>query len=137
MSHPNLSRSYIRDEKELLDLKVKEVSTRDPDLAFFIWQYQWRRGRFDEGHIGRLQKMVKKLGSKFTGTLEPGTRLAPPEAAHTPETVPAESQPEEMETDAEWDDEDEEDGWEDEQGEEEEDEEIAEMMETVLTLATD
>ncbi|KAJ7882248.1 hypothetical protein B0H14DRAFT_2316019, partial [Mycena olivaceomarginata] len=66
--------TYMRDEKQLLDYKVWEVSQLDPNLVFFIQRYQWRRGRFDDGHMARLTKMAQQLGPRFTGTLVPGKR---------------------------------------------------------------
>ncbi|KAJ6595266.1 hypothetical protein DFH09DRAFT_1244552 [Mycena vulgaris] len=66
--------TYIRDEKEVLLKKESEVSLTDPHLAFFIGKYRLQRGRFDETHMKRLCTMVKKLGSRFTGTLVPGVR---------------------------------------------------------------
>ncbi|KAJ6541151.1 hypothetical protein DFH09DRAFT_1249459 [Mycena vulgaris] len=66
--------TYIRDEKEVLLKKESEVNLTDPHLAFFIGKYRLQRGRFDETHMKRLHTMVKKLGSRFTGTLVPGVR---------------------------------------------------------------
>ncbi|KAJ7885489.1 hypothetical protein B0H14DRAFT_3082271 [Mycena olivaceomarginata] len=104
--------TYIGDEKAFLDGKVIEVEARDPHLAFFVREYQSRRGRFDEGHIKKLTEMASKLGG---GSLQ---------------AVEEEEESWELETlDADDDDEDE--------GEEAEEEELAEILETVLTLATD
>ncbi|KAF8133486.1 hypothetical protein K438DRAFT_1507353, partial [Mycena galopus ATCC 62051] len=65
--------TYIQDEKEFLDCKAKEVEDRgDDDLAYFIREYQWRRGRFDDGHMNKLKEMAGKLGRRFTGSLVPG-----------------------------------------------------------------
>ncbi|KAJ7855512.1 hypothetical protein B0H14DRAFT_2296060, partial [Mycena olivaceomarginata] len=72
--------TYIRDEKVFLDGKVIEVEARDPHLAFFVREYQSRQGRFDEGYIKKLTEMASKLGGRFTGSLSPGIRLAPPVA---------------------------------------------------------
>ncbi|KAJ6459830.1 hypothetical protein DFH09DRAFT_1348807 [Mycena vulgaris] len=66
--------TYIRDEKEVLLEKESEVNLTDPHLAFFISKYRLQRGRLDETHMKRLCTMVKKLGSRFTGTLVPGVR---------------------------------------------------------------
>ncbi|KAJ7874560.1 hypothetical protein B0H14DRAFT_2569237 [Mycena olivaceomarginata] len=101
--------TYIRDEKAFLDGKVIEVEARDPHLAFFVREYQSRRGRFDEGHIKKLTEMASKLG---------GAAVEEEEESWELETL-----------DADDDDEDE--------GEEAEEEELAEILETVLTLATD
>ncbi|KAJ7303803.1 hypothetical protein DFH08DRAFT_985980 [Mycena albidolilacea] len=129
--------TYIRDEKVFLDGKVIEVEARDPHLAFFVREYQSRRGRFDEGHIKKSTEMASKLGGRFTGSLSPGIRLAPPVAetenmdvSEGFQAVEEEEESWELETlDADDDDEDE--------GEEAEEEELAEILETVLTLATD
>ncbi|KAJ7782095.1 hypothetical protein B0H14DRAFT_3095744 [Mycena olivaceomarginata] len=101
--------TYIGDEKVFLDGKVIEVEARDPHLAFFVREYQSRRGRFDEGHIKKLTEMASKLG---------GAAVEEEEESWELETL-----------DADNDDEDE--------GEEAEEEELAEILETVLTLATD
>ncbi|KAJ7456352.1 hypothetical protein B0H11DRAFT_1739295 [Mycena galericulata] len=138
--------TYIRDEKEFLDRRAEEVHATDPDLAFFIRKYQWRRGRFDAGHMARLQKMVKKLGSKFTGTLEPGQHILPPPPEATTDTM--EGIEEEARDAAELQrlnemlaecGEEDDDGWEDIDGEGEvaEDEELARMLETVMTVSGD
>ncbi|KAJ7937730.1 hypothetical protein B0H13DRAFT_2226465 [Mycena leptocephala] len=132
--------TYMRDEKQLLDYKVREVSQRDPNLAFFIQRYQWRRGRFDDGHMARLTKLAQQLGPRFTGTLVPGKRVMEPVKPEDMEGIEVED--EDLESDWGSDgeqerSEDDEEGWEDEEGEEAEGEELAEMMETVLTLATD
>ncbi|KAJ7880583.1 hypothetical protein B0H14DRAFT_2566270 [Mycena olivaceomarginata] len=129
--------TYIRDEKVFLDGKVIEVEARDPHLAFFVREYQSRRGRFDEGHIKKLTEMASKLGGRFTGSLSPGICLAPPVAetenmdvSEGFQAVEEEEESWELETlDGDNDDEDE--------GEEAEEEELAEILETVLTLATD
>ncbi|KAJ7195687.1 hypothetical protein GGX14DRAFT_537230 [Mycena pura] len=116
--------TYMRDEKLFLDHHVRVVAETDPILAFFIRRYQERRGRFDEGHKKRLAKMAKKMGRNFTGTLIPGKRVIEEEEEQISFSE---------EDDEEWEDEE----WEDEEGEDAEDEELAEMMETVLVLATD
>ncbi|KAJ7712388.1 hypothetical protein B0H14DRAFT_3523963 [Mycena olivaceomarginata] len=129
--------TYIRDEKVFLDGKVIEVEARDPHLAFFVREYQSRRGRFDKGHIKKLTEMASKLGGRFTGSLSPRIRLAPPVAetenmdvSEGFQAVEEEEESWEIETlDADNDGEDE--------GEEAEEEELAEILETVLTLATD
>ncbi|KAJ7468828.1 hypothetical protein B0H11DRAFT_1731990 [Mycena galericulata] len=138
--------TYIRDEKEFLDRRTEEVRATDPDLAFFICKYQWRRGRFDAGHMARLQKMVKKLGSKFTGTLEPGQHILPQPPEATTDTM--EGIEEEARDAAELQrlnemlaecGEEDDDGWEDidREGEVAEDEELARMLEMVMTVSGD
>ncbi|KAJ7671816.1 hypothetical protein B0H14DRAFT_3538139 [Mycena olivaceomarginata] len=108
--------TYIGDEKAFLDGKVIEVEARDPHLAFFVREYQSRRGRFDEGHIKKLMEMASKLGGAVY--------------SEGFQAVEEEEESWELETlDADDDDEDE--------GEEAEEEELAEILETVLTLATD
>ncbi|KAJ7690095.1 hypothetical protein B0H17DRAFT_1160032 [Mycena rosella] len=58
--------TYICDEKIFLLAKEAEIIQMDPHLAYFIRKYRNQRGR----------SMKKKLGSWFTGTLEPGVRWA-------------------------------------------------------------
>ncbi|KAJ7284755.1 hypothetical protein C8J57DRAFT_1497640 [Mycena rebaudengoi] len=97
--------------------------------------------------LGRTQRMLeKKLGSRFTGTLVPGVRLSPTVAEPQPmqganevgreaaeaEAIILAAQMEAMDLAVESDSE-----WEDDNGEEAEKEHVAEMMETVLTTATD
>ncbi|KAJ7884040.1 hypothetical protein B0H13DRAFT_1628808 [Mycena leptocephala] len=128
--------TYMRDEKQVLDFKVQEVSRVDPDLAFFIQKYQWKRGRFDDGHMQKLRRMADALGPKFTGTLVPGIRAVDMIASEEEMDEGSGADPEpERSSDAGEDDD--EDGWEDDEDEEVEEEELAEMLETVLTLATD
>ncbi|KAJ7701088.1 hypothetical protein B0H17DRAFT_1157764 [Mycena rosella] len=66
--------TYIRDERIFLLAKEAEVMETDLHMAYFIRKYCNRRGRFDDNHMTRLRVMKKKLGSRFTGTLEPGVR---------------------------------------------------------------
>ncbi|KAJ6551242.1 hypothetical protein B0H19DRAFT_1211105 [Mycena capillaripes] len=120
--------TYIQDEKMFLLAKETEVRASDPHLGFFVGKYRMRRGRFDDMHMKRLKKMVKKLGSRFTGTLTPGVKLSPElERCRSAETSGTT-----------------EDGWETDDsegegvvGEDMEEEELAVAMETVLVLATD
>ncbi|KAF7371233.1 hypothetical protein MSAN_00759000 [Mycena sanguinolenta] len=69
--------TYIRDEKEYLDHKAREIEKTDPNLAFFVRQYQWRHGRFDQEHMKKLTELKKTLGRRFTGTLVPRQRITP------------------------------------------------------------
>lgn len=66
--------TYLQDEKAFLLKKESELMVKNPVLAFFVRRYRLRRGRFDEIHKKRFVEMKKKLGSRFTGTLIPGTR---------------------------------------------------------------
>ncbi|KAJ7253113.1 hypothetical protein C8J57DRAFT_1237468 [Mycena rebaudengoi] len=66
--------THIRDEKEFLVAKEAEVRLTDPGLAYFVRKYRFKRGRFDEQHLTRLTRFVARE-DRFTGTLEPGTRL--------------------------------------------------------------
>lgn len=129
--------TYMHDEKQVLDFKVQEVARVDPDLAFFIRRYQWKRGRFDDGHMKKLRRMADTLGPKFTGTLVPGIRAVDTLAMEEmDEGSGADSEPEQS-SDAGENDDDGDEGWEDDEDEEVEEEELAEMLEIVLTLATD
>ncbi|KAJ7188450.1 hypothetical protein C8R46DRAFT_1205612 [Mycena filopes] len=119
--------THIHDEKKFLDEQV--AAELDLTLAFFIRRYQWRRARFDAGHMKRLVGLRKTLGLRFTGTLVPGKRL---HTAVGDDLNDAE--------DMEWEDDflsDAEDEGGSENEDDEEGEELAEMMETVLSLATD
>ncbi|KAJ6600047.1 hypothetical protein DFH09DRAFT_902016 [Mycena vulgaris] len=147
--------TYIRDEKEVLLKKESEVNLTDPHLAFFIGKYRLQRGRFDETHMKRLHTMVKKLGSRFTGTLVPGVRreeeveeeegamdvdgddfvsAAEVEAAAVAAEIERGRAEEAQSVDGvdEW-----EDVEDDDEGEIAEGEGLAEMTERVLTVATD
>lgn len=73
--------TYMKDEKEFLTQKEQEVRAVDPTMAFFVRRYRHQRGRFDEVHMKRLLALEKKLGTRFTGTLIPGTRRVPVVAA--------------------------------------------------------
>ncbi|KAF7378002.1 hypothetical protein MSAN_00224100 [Mycena sanguinolenta] len=126
--------TYIRDEKEYLDHKAREIEMTDPNLAFFVRQYQWRRGRFDEGHMKKLTELKKTLGRRFTGTLVPGQRITPTPSTRPPPMEGVEEERGMDEPEGDFVEEDDDEGWE---SEEVEDEEVAEMLETVLTVATD
>lgn len=127
--------TYIRDEKEFLLRKEAEAKETDPPLAFFVGRYRNRHGRFDDVHIERLKKMVKKLGHRFTGTLKPGVRLVPELPSDDVQMEAARSEGEDTMNaeDEEWIS----DHSDDEQGDDWEDEELAKAMETVMVLATD
>ncbi|KAJ6528680.1 hypothetical protein DFH09DRAFT_1327690 [Mycena vulgaris] len=134
--------TYIRDEKEILDSRAELMERTDPDLAYFVRQYQWKRGRFNAGHIQRLVAMQKKLGQRFTGTLQPGERIRGPiqtgRGMEGMDDDDDEAEAEELRELVErLGKEEEEDTWEDYIGEEAEDEELSEMLETVLGVASD
>ncbi|KAJ6597738.1 hypothetical protein DFH09DRAFT_904088 [Mycena vulgaris] len=135
--------TYIRDEKEILDSRIHMVGQTDPDLTYFIQKYQWRRGRFNEGHMERLRAMEKKLGSHFTGTLVPGERLRHAATHDVDEMEEDESDTSDeeavelMELMERLGKEEEEDTWEDSIGEDAENEELSKMLETVLCMACD
>lgn len=134
--------TYIRDEKEILDSRAELMERTDPDLAYFVCQYQWKRGRFNAGHIQRLVAMQKKLGQRFTGTLQPGDRIRGPiqtgRGMEGMDDDDDEAEAEELRELVErLGKEEEEDTWEDYIGEEAEDEELSEMLETVLGVASD
>ncbi|KAF7377629.1 hypothetical protein MSAN_00185700 [Mycena sanguinolenta] len=126
--------TYIRDEKEYLDHKAREIEKTDPNLAFFVRQYQWRHGWFDEGHMKKLTELKKTLGRRFTETLVPGQRITPTLSTRPPPIEGVEEERGMDEPEGDFVEEDDEEGWE---SEEVEDEEVAEMLETVLTVATD
>ncbi|KAJ6455997.1 hypothetical protein DFH09DRAFT_1116274 [Mycena vulgaris] len=111
--------TYIRDEKEILDSRAKLMDRTDPDLAYF-----------------------KKLGRRFTGTLQAGERIRGPiQTSRGMEGMDDDDDEAEAEELRELVErlgkEEEEDTWEDYIGEEAEDEELSEMLETVLGVASD
>ncbi|KAJ7439623.1 hypothetical protein B0H11DRAFT_1751794 [Mycena galericulata] len=67
--------TYIRDERDFLIRIATELDSTDPTLAYFVREFQWKRGRFDEMHLERFKKLAEKAGSRFTGSLVPGRRL--------------------------------------------------------------
>ncbi|KAJ7688824.1 hypothetical protein B0H17DRAFT_1160244 [Mycena rosella] len=128
--------TYIRDEKALLLRKEAEVRETDPNLAYFIGKYRNRQGHSDDNHMVRLRAMVKKFGSRFTGTLTPGVRRT----EEVEDTAIAAEIARGRQLEREWPVEDE---WEDvemdndDEGEDAEGKTLAEMTERVLTIATD
>ncbi|KAJ6551057.1 hypothetical protein DFH09DRAFT_1086373 [Mycena vulgaris] len=104
--------------------------------------YQWKCGHFNAGYIQRLVAMQKKLGRRFTGTLQPGERIRGPiQTSRGMEGMDDDDDEAEAEELRELVErlgkEEEEDTWEDYIGEEAEDEELSEMLETVLGVASD
>ncbi|KAJ7724529.1 hypothetical protein B0H16DRAFT_1472382 [Mycena metata] len=139
--------TYMQDEREYLMKKEAEVALTDPYLAFFIRQYRWRRGRFDEGHMKRFQAMKKRLGPRFTGTLLPGVRREPA-ARETPLTpmegqqdlfdqAEAEAIAREIKKHRGGSGSDESENEDSDEGEDAEEERLAETLETVMVIATD
>ncbi|KAJ7687765.1 hypothetical protein B0H17DRAFT_1136118 [Mycena rosella] len=145
--------TYIRDEKIFLLAKEAEIIQTDPHLAYFIRKYRNQRGRLDDNHMARLRSMKKNLGSRFTGTLEPGVRQAEAAEHDVEEEMDVDSDIDEAEAatvegeiargramelngqvEDEWEDVDSD---EDDEGEVAEAETLAEMAEWVLTIATD
>ncbi|KAJ6461948.1 hypothetical protein C8R47DRAFT_1180494 [Mycena vitilis] len=127
--------TYIGDEKEFLVRREAEIMEEDPVLAYFVGKYRMERGRFDDIHMQRFQALKKKLGPKFTGSLEPGTRRAKINVTRTKEG--ARSVQEEMEVPV---GESEEDQWVDNdegEGETAEGEELSEALEGISLLAID
>ncbi|KAJ7265306.1 hypothetical protein C8J57DRAFT_1230307 [Mycena rebaudengoi] len=55
--------------------KENTIRESDPALAFFVQRHQFEWERFDIVHMDHLKKLQKKLGARFTGTLEPGVWL--------------------------------------------------------------
>ncbi|KAJ6489336.1 hypothetical protein C8R47DRAFT_954996, partial [Mycena vitilis] len=66
--------TYMKDEREFLEAKEREVEETEPHLAFFVRRYRMRHGRFEKIHMDRFKKMAAALGTRFTGTLVPGVR---------------------------------------------------------------
>ncbi|KAJ7921642.1 hypothetical protein B0H13DRAFT_1604343 [Mycena leptocephala] len=143
--------TYIRDERVFLLAKEAEVRETDSHLAIFIGKYRMQWGCFDEDHMKCLRTMVKKLGPRFSGTLMPGVRLAPPpEPAPQGDRMDTEEEGEAAAVAAELEcgrlaqerGEEDDDGWETDtsdvdEGEDAEVEELAEAIETVMVLTTD
>ncbi|KAJ6482202.1 hypothetical protein C8R47DRAFT_1073766 [Mycena vitilis] len=75
--------TYMKDEREFLEAKEREVEETEPHLAFFVRRYRMHHGRFEKIHMDRFKKMAAALGTRFTGTLVPGVRLATPVMAAT------------------------------------------------------
>ncbi|KAJ7237599.1 hypothetical protein C8J57DRAFT_1087371 [Mycena rebaudengoi] len=67
--------THIRDERAFFIEKESTIRESDPALAFFVRRHRFERERFDMVHMDRFKKLQKKLGARFTGTLEPGVRL--------------------------------------------------------------
>ncbi|KAJ7655525.1 hypothetical protein B0H17DRAFT_1146362 [Mycena rosella] len=128
--------TYIRDERICLLAKEAEIIQTDPHLAHFI-----------------RKSMKKKLGSSYTGTLEPGVRRAEAAECDVEEEMDVDSDVDKAEAAAveaeiargramelngqveeEWEDVD---SNEDDEGEVVEGETLAEMAEQVFTIATD
>ncbi|KAF7346242.1 hypothetical protein MSAN_01851200 [Mycena sanguinolenta] len=112
--------TYIRDEKEYLDHKAREIEKTDPNLAFFCQTIS--------------VEAWTTLGRRFTGTLVPGQRITPTPSTRPPPMEGVEEERGMDEPEGDFVEEDDDEGWE---SEEVEDEEVAEMLETVLTGATD
>ncbi|KAJ6448968.1 hypothetical protein C8R47DRAFT_999342 [Mycena vitilis] len=137
--------TYMKDEREFLEAKEKEVEETEPHLAFFVRRYRMRHGRFEKIHMDRFKKMAAALGTRFTGTLVPGVRLATPVMAATEgDNDDMDIMEENRSTDElAWLGDDGDDGWEtedsdfEEEGADQEAETLAEALETVLVLATD
>ncbi|KAJ7432670.1 hypothetical protein B0H11DRAFT_2165186 [Mycena galericulata] len=64
-----------RCNRDFLIRIATELDSTDPTLAYFVREFQWKRGRFDEMHLERFKKLAEKAGSRFTGSLVPGRRL--------------------------------------------------------------
>ncbi|KAJ7229592.1 hypothetical protein C8J57DRAFT_1092490 [Mycena rebaudengoi] len=138
--------THIQDERAFFVAKEQEFNETDPCLAFAIRQHRFQQERFDNVHMDWFCKLEKKLGIRFTGTLVPGVRLIPvveePEMMDGVQELGREAAEAEaldfaaqMENTVVADDSD--SDWEEDDGEEAEEERVAEMMETVLTTATD
>ncbi|KAF7334351.1 hypothetical protein MSAN_02380000 [Mycena sanguinolenta] len=104
--------TYIRDEKEYLDHKAREIEKTDPNLAF----------------------LSDNISGGVDGTLVPGQRITPTPSTRPPPMEGVEEERGMDEPEGDFVEEDDDEGWE---SEEVEDEEVAEMLETVLTVATD
>ncbi|KAJ7266177.1 hypothetical protein C8J57DRAFT_1436117 [Mycena rebaudengoi] len=138
--------THIRDERVFFIEKENALKESDPALAFFVRRHRFERERFDTVHMDRFKKLEKKLGARFTGTLEPGVRLVqtaplPTSMEGVEETgkeaaeMAAVDLADRMERLAVEEDSDSE--WEEYDGDDAEEERVAELIETVLTAATD
>ena len=78
--------TYMRDEKKFLEEAERKCTASDPHLAHQIKVYREERGRFNNGHVKRLAKLLIQPG--FTGSLSPGAALGSsvPGISSTPQT---------------------------------------------------
>ncbi|KAJ7703823.1 hypothetical protein B0H16DRAFT_1668373 [Mycena metata] len=70
-----ITRCNIEIQRAFLTAKEVEFRESNPALSWCIRWYQFRRERYDLTHMERFQNLAKKVGARFTGTLEPGVRL--------------------------------------------------------------
>lgn len=81
----------IRDEAAFLLAKEDQLWDRQPALAWAVRRYRYQRQRYDDTHLKRFEKLAKKAGHRFTGTLEPGVHPGASEGlAEARETNPME-----------------------------------------------
>ncbi|KAJ3712115.1 hypothetical protein DFJ43DRAFT_1135053 [Lentinula guzmanii] len=62
--------TYIHEETMYIRMKANEIQQTNPLLAVQIQKYGWERGRCNDMHLIRLNKLAKMPG--FTGSLLPG-----------------------------------------------------------------
>jgi len=76
----------MRDEKKFLEEAEQKCMASDPHLAHQIKVYREERGRFNNGHVKWLAKLLIQPG--FTGSLSPGAALGNsiPGISSTPQT---------------------------------------------------
>ncbi|KAJ7247729.1 hypothetical protein C8J57DRAFT_1438029 [Mycena rebaudengoi] len=144
--------SYFRIERAKeeitrLDIEIRRVVTHIRDEraffiekeTFFVRRHRFERERFD-------MKLQKKLGARFTGTLEPGVRLVqaitqPASMEGVEDTGREAAEKAAVDLAAQMEslavDEDSDSEWEEYDGDDAEEERVAELIETVLTAATD
>jgi hypothetical protein len=138
--------THIRDERAFFIEKESTIRESDPALAFFVRRHRFERERFDMVHMDRFKKLQKKLGARFTGTLEPGVRLVqaitqPASMEGVEDTGREAAEKAAVDLAARMEslavDEDSDSEWEEYDGDDAEEERVAELIETVLTAATD
>jgi hypothetical protein len=138
--------THIRDERAFFIEKESTIRESDPALAFFVRRHRFERERFDMVHMDRFKKLQKKLGARFTGTLEPGVRLVqaitqPASMEGVEDTGREAAEKAAVDLAAQMEslavDEDSDSEWEEYDGDDAEEERVAELIETVLTAATD
>jgi len=85
--------TFISDEDRFLRGKEKELEVAEPALAYQVRTYRMEQGRFTAVHLRRLRQISRLSG--FSGSLEPGKRLAaessyrPPTPASQADKIPS------------------------------------------------
>lgn len=70
--------TYIRNEGQFLAEQEKLLRNSHPELAHQVACYRQERGRSNDIHIRRFEKL--SLSPSFSGTLNPGTAIVKPHA---------------------------------------------------------